>query len=227
MKRSNIFNWIGVLVGLLLFCACEKNSEVIEEGSVTDADGNIYTTVKIGYQIWMVENLKTTKYNDGTDIPHISDSIEWAGIISPGHSWYKNDIANKATYGALYNFYSVDTDKLAPHGWHVATNGEWEELIKYVGGTRIAGGKLKELGLAHWFAPNYGATNEYGFTALPGGFRHIDGSFMGLIYDGYWWTSTAFGLPKPLCNSISYRTNDVYPLELSKTAGLSVRCVKD
>ena len=149
-------------------------------GTVTDVDGNVYNTVTIGTQCWLQENLKTTKYKDGTSIPLVTDNSAWGSLSTPGYCWYNNDDTYKNTYGALYNYYTVLTNNLCPSGWHVATEREWSTLVTYLGGASIAGGKLKESGTTHWVTPNTGANNETGFIALPGGRReHPSGA---LIY---------------------------------------------
>jgi len=138
--------------------------------TVTDIDGNLYNTVVIGTQTWMVENLKVTKFNDGTDIPNVTDETTWNNLNTPAFCWYENDVTYKNPYGALYNWYSVNNSKLCPTGWHVATKAEWDALISYLGGVYQAYVKLKEAGSSHWLGTNTG-TNSYGFTALPGGYR--------------------------------------------------------
>jgi uncharacterized protein (TIGR02145 family) len=197
-----------------------------------DADGNVYTTVKIGTQIWAVENLRTTKYNDGTPIPYVTDNEVWGGLSTPGYCWYSNDIANKPTYGALYNWYVVDPanpQKIAPTGWHVATDADWNTLTSFLGGSTSSGGKMKEAGLAHWLSPNTGATNESGFTALPGGIRGTDrGVYFNLINkNGLYWSSTNATSSTAYSYTLIFdRTNVVRSLKIMNS-GLSVRLVKD
>jgi uncharacterized protein (TIGR02145 family) len=146
--------------------------------ALTDKDGNFYDTLTIGTQSWMTENLKTSRYNDSTLIPHVTENTEWIDLITPGFCWYENNFNNKAIYGNLYNWYTVATTKLCPSGWHVPSDAEWLTLIDYLGGESVAGGKLKEIGNSHWISPNTGATNESGFTSLPSGNRiGADGSF--------------------------------------------------
>ena len=195
--------------------------------TVTDIDGNVYNTVTIGTQTWMLENLKTTKYNDGTDIPNITDVGTWEGLLTPGYCWYENDIDNKATYGALYNFYTVNTAKLAPTGWHVPTDEEFTTLTDYLGGAYIAGGKLKEAGTEHWYSPNAGATNETGFTALPGGFRSQYGLFDFIKSGGFWWSATEGSATEAHGRAMYYDGRDVWIDYGSKNFGASVRCIKD
>ena len=196
-------------------------------GTVTDVDGNVYHFITIGTQIWMVENLKTTKYNDGTPIGILTNNKTWSTLsITPAYCWYNNDsTTNKNTYGALYNWYAVNTGKLAPAGWHIPTDAEWTILTTYLGGESVAGGKLKEIGTVHWSSPNDGATNETGFTALPGGYRsYSDGNFYSIRGSGYWWSSS-----RPSATNTWYRnignTSTVYRAAGYEQNGYAVRCV--
>ncbi|MBU1014205.1 MAG: hypothetical protein KKG99_14500 [Bacteroidetes bacterium] len=196
-------------------------------GNVTDVEGNVYQTVTIGTQVWMVENLKTTKYQDNTSIPLVTDNAAWSNLITPGYSWYNNDAVNKATYGALYNWYTVNTGNLCPTGWHVPTNTEWTTLTSYLGGTSIAGGKLKETGTSHWLSPNTGATNETGFSAVPGGDRNdLTGRFYNIGFGGNWWSSSETGTEYAWSRGMGYYDSDVYVSSYRKQSGLSVRCIK-
>ncbi len=155
--------------------------DLIAESGVTDIDNNHYEAVRIGSQLWMAENLKTTRYNDGTPIPLVTDSLEWDNLVTPAYCWYRNDpVTYGETYGALYNLHVVSTGILCPSGWHVPSDAEWTVLSDYLGGESVAGGKLKEAGTTHWYTPNAGATNETGFTALPGGIREAANSTPGL-----------------------------------------------
>ena len=203
--------------------------------TVTDIDGNVYNTVTIGTQVWMVENLKTTKYNDGAEIPYVAD-YTWGNLQTDAYCWYNNDIANKTPYGALYNWFAAKSSKLCPTGWHVATHSDWTTLVTYHGGIDVAGGKLKEAGNTHWLDQNVGATNESGFTALPGGYRGSglgDGTFYALGYYGWFWTGTVYPMDPVLDHIAGY----CWMMESSKGSclqsnlwdmmGLSVRCIKD
>ena len=198
-------------------------------GSVTDVDGNLYTTLTIGTQVWMASNLKTTKYNDNTAIPLIIDGTQWENLSTPGYCWYNNDApANKDTYGALYNWYTVNTGKLCPTGWHVPTNSEWSSLATYLGGEGVAGGKLKESGTSHWISPNTGATNEAGFTALPNGYRsQYSGSFVSLGRYGDIWSSTEETTSNAWSRNMSYNDSWFARSSYSKKGGFSVRCLKN
>ena len=197
--------------------------------TVTDIDGNVYHTVKIGTQTWTVENLKTTRYNDGTPIPLVTDATAWAALTTPGYCWYdNNEVAYKNKYGALYNWYGVNTGKLAPAGWHVPTNAEWLLLIKYLGYANAAGGKLKEAGITHWITPNNGATNECGFTALPGGERWgVGGMFDGVDWFGCWWNTTEGDASNAYCYDLTSNYSNVGYAWNPKSTGNSVRLVKD
>jgi uncharacterized protein (TIGR02145 family) len=196
--------------------------------TVSDIDGNTYKTIGIGYQMWMAENLKTTKYRDGSDIPTATDNTTWESLTTGAYSWYNNDINYKNPYGAYYNFYSVvDSRNLCPLGWHVPTNDEWTTLYTFLGGHDVAGGKLKETGLTHWDFPNTGATNETGFTELPGGARQEFGPFNFIGIYGYYWTSSEFSTLNGYLVGTAYNNGGVWPGNLLKTAGFSIRCLKD
>jgi len=195
-------------------------------GTVSDVDGNIYSTVTIGNQEWMAKNLKTTKYNDGTSIPLEIGSAEWGALITPAYCWYENSVTTYGTYGVLYNWYAVNTGKLCPIGWHVPSDAEWTTLTTYLGGESVAGGKLKAT--TQWNSPNTGATNETGFTALPGGLRYYGGgAFSSIGFDGNWWSSTGTSTPFAWPRGISYNFSNVYNPNYSKRSGFSVRCLRD
>ncbi len=202
-------------------------------GSIKDVDGNLYKTIQIGTQVWMAENLRTTKFNDGVSIPNVTDDMEWEKLTTPGYCWYDNDPSSfKDTYGALYNWYTVNTGKLCPTGWHVPTNAEWNILSDYLG--TDAGGKMKETGTTTWVSPNTGASNFSGFTAIPGGSRDPYyqewrySTFSNLGYNSSWWSATE-------SNNITgyaawlYNKESVFyhGFQATKISGLSVRCVKD
>jgi len=198
----------------------------------TDADSNHYAVVQIGTQMWMAENLKTTKYRDGTAIPNVTNDMEW---LNTGAAYcdYNNTPDNSTTYGKLYNQYAdFDAHNISPVGWHVPTDSEWTTLTTYLGGNSVAGGKLKENCSTHWNSPNTGATNESGFTALPGGSRDgfLYGTFAGIGGYGYWWTSTADVSPNAWYRAMSYYEATVtsgHHTNPHLNDGYSVRCVKD
>jgi uncharacterized protein (TIGR02145 family) len=224
------------LLVLLLLC-----SSVALAGTVTDYDGNVYQTVVIGNQIWMAENLEVTHYRNGDAIPRITNMATWMNLLTGAYCEYNNDIFNIMTYGELYNWYAVtDSRNIAPIGWHVPSDEEWKQLEMYLGmsqaeadaiGFRGApvGGKLKESGPYHWASPNTGATNESGFSGLPGGYRDFDGDFVYIFNSAAFWSSTEFnsylawGRFLTFDHSEVYRAN--YPLYMQ--CGFSVRCVRD
>lgn len=195
--------------------------------AVSDYDGNIYDTVTIGAQTWMKENLKVTHYNDGTEITLVADSAVWSRLTTPAYCWHSNDTAYKNIYGALYNWYMVNTDRLCPSGWHVPDEGEWRTLINYLGGDTVAGGKLKEKGTEHWISPNTGADNSSGFIALPGGCRSIPGPFSFIGKYGNWWSATEHHATHSWAFIIETYCTKVYKAGFYKYAGASVRCLKD
>ena len=194
----------------------------------TDPDGNAFGIVTIGTQTWMAEDLKTTHYNDGTAIPNVTDNATWAGLATGAYCWYNNDAATyKNTYGPLYNWYAVNTGKLCPTGWHVPTNGEWSTLTTYLGGEIVAGGKLKETGYSHWKTPNTGATNETGFTALPGGYRDNKGAFSSITHFSNGWSSTEYSSTNAWNRYLSYDFDRISRINSYKVNGFPVRCLRD
>jgi uncharacterized protein (TIGR02145 family) len=197
-------------------------------GAVTDNDGNVYKTIIIGTQTWMAENLKTTKYNDGTAISNVSNNTTWVGLTTGAYCWYNNDaVTYKATYGALYNWYTVNTGKLCPTGWHVPTDAQWTTLTTLLGGEGVPGGKLKETGTTHWLSPNLGATNESAFTALPGGECNYNGSFVQIGYYGSWWSSTESSTASAVSRGMNRSFSQVDRSVQDKYWGYSVRCLRD
>jgi uncharacterized protein (TIGR02145 family) len=221
--------------GPLIIRLSSVNSE-----SVTEIDGNIYHAVVIGTQVWMAENLKTTKYNDDSTIPNVTDNTGWVGLTSGAYCWYNNDAkTNKNVYGALYNWYAVNTGKLCPIGWHVPTVTEWTTLGAFLGGDDVAGGKMKEADLTHWSSPNTGATNESGFTGLPGGLRgnnmfRYPSTFGEIGRRAFFWTSTEVPCEAGCDPAVPYRGlgyNFIF-IDVSYSGaimnlGFSVRCVKN
>jgi uncharacterized protein (TIGR02145 family) len=204
-------------------------------------------SVTIGTQIWSSTNLDVTTYRDGTPIPQVTDPVQWQSLTSGAWCYYNNDSANGAIYGKLYNWYAVagihDNDPstpnkiFAPQGWHIPTDLEWGTLITFLGGEDLAGGKMKSGGTIEastglWLAPNEAATNESGFTALPGGYRGNLGIFDFAGYfdigsQGAWWsaselnTANSWGLFISASGGWAGRGYD------SKKRGFSVRCLRD
>jgi uncharacterized protein (TIGR02145 family) len=207
---------------------------------VTDIDGNVYQAVTIGTQVWMKENLRVTHYRNGEAIPKVTDAIAWVALTTGAYCEYANDVNIVATYGRLYNWYVVaDSRNIAPAGWHVPTDADWKQLEMALGMSQAEadgtssrgtteGGKLKEADTTHWFAPNEGATNESGFTALPASYRGgYDEAYFGLGYYAFFWTSTDYNSDYTWHRYLAYLGSDITRGLDYKESGFSVRCVRD
>jgi uncharacterized protein (TIGR02145 family) len=240
---------VMVIILLGLSCCKETVDTVDKRPTVADIDGNIYHYITIGSQVWMVENLSTTRYNNGDTILEVMGSKQWTNLTISACSYYydydyiisrKHDIYQTIeTYGRLYNWYAVtDSRKIAPEGWHVATSDDWITLINYAGGKDVAAGKLKETGTKHWDREDPNSTNEFGFTALPGGICDLWGAFHDITTHGYWWTVSSADEKLAFSYQIycfmdgwewnrSLKSGILGPLSYQKNNGLSVRCVKD
>lgn len=210
---------------------------IIVTGTLTDIDGNVYLTVTIGTQEWMAENLRVTKYRDGSAIPTGLTNSAWHSLSSGAYAAYDNNERNASTYGYLYNWFAVDDNRsLAPAGWHVPSDDDWKELEMYLGmslneanstGWRGTdeGGKLKETG--RWNSPNIGATNTSGFTALPGGYRIDDGRYLEVGEFAHFWSSTEFYSSVGTDRYLGYDDSAVYRGGSHMERGFSVRLVRD
>ena len=195
---------------------------------IADADGNVYNTVIISDGIWMVENLRTTKFNNAIPISLITENSVWSALTTPSYCWYNNDPAtNKQIYGGLYNWYAVNSGKLCPQNWHVASDIEWTAFTDFMAGEINAGGRMKETGTSHWLSPNTAATNDFGFTALPGGMRDINGDFSNVRIDGNWWSSTQYNTGNAWYRNINYNRGNMNRNYSGKSNGFSVRCIKN
>ncbi len=192
-------------------------------------DGKSYKTVLIGNQCWMKENLNATSYRNGNPIPGVTDNTAWKNLTNGAYCNYDNDVKNAEIYGRLYNWYAVnDSRNLCPTGWHVPDSAEWKTLIDFLGDESIAGGKMKETTTTHWLSPNEGATNESGFTALPGGYRRYgDGSFYYLWYYGHWWSTKETDASNAWYCQLNYNNINTSITSYYKSVGFSVRCVWD
>ena len=192
---------------------------------VTDIDGNTYGTVQIGNQIWMAENLRTTRFRDGTLIPLVEDLADWNSLSTPAYSWYANDNSLENVYGKLYNWFTVDDPKgLCPEGWHVPSIAEAIALSTHLGGDGVSGGKLKSTGTEYWNHPNTGATNESGFSALPGGLKST--AFVAGGLGAYFFTTDLDGNAAQYF-ILRYTNDDMIRNSASQKTGVSVRCIKD
>ena len=214
----------------------------IENETITDADGNVYQTVKIGNQVWTVENLRTTIYNDRSTIPLITDSSVWVAPI-PAYCWYKNDIENKNKYGALYNWYAVDTKMLAPTGWHVSSDEEWKILEEYLitngynwdgttDGNRVAKALAAKTDWRTAAGPgtignDLTENNSSGFSALPGGCRDENGAFGIVGYHGIWWSASRRDFWWAYACRLYSDHDNIHRGFNSCSCGFSIRLVKD
>jgi len=213
-------------------------------GTVTDIDGNVYQTVKIGNQVWTVENLRTTRFNDGAAIPEVTDNSAWSNLTTPGYCYYSNDsAANAVKYGALYNWYTVNTGKLAPAGWHVPTDAEWDTLQNYLiangynwDGTTTGNKIAKSMSAkTDWNLSSTAGTpgndmqsnNSSGFSALPGGCRLNYGSFNSQGNYGLWWSATEYLASYAYYRYLFYVSGDLNRHNYNKEYGFSVRLVRD
>ncbi len=199
--------------------------------NITDVENNTYKTVTIGTQTWMAENLKVSKYSDGTAIPNITDNTQWYQS-STAWCYYNNDVANNAKYGKLYNWNAVSktsngNKNVCPTGWHVPTDAEWTVLTDYLGGESVAGGKMKEVGTASWNIPNTEATNTSLFSALPGGYRFLNGNYGDIGNLGYWWSSSEYSPNSAWGRVLNFSNGSAGRVNLNKGGGFSVRCLRD
>ncbi len=231
-KKSFVFLVSFFVTVLVIPLSCKKSAEDpsgVEVGQVFDIDGNVYTVIKIGSQSWMKENLKTTRFNNGTAIPLVTSGISWSITSDPAFCWYANNSSNKDKYGAMYNWYAVNTSVLCPEGWRVPTNNDWTILTDYLGGLGAASGKMREQGSLHWNGLNEGATNVSQFTALPGGYRsYRDGAFFSIGDNGSWWSSSFRDEMEAWERAITnYNTSDVQVVSAHLRYGVSVRCIKN
>jgi uncharacterized protein (TIGR02145 family) len=234
---KNTLHLLSILIismTLLLAQSCKKEDDTpppdptpTANPTVTDIDGNIYHTVTIGTQTWMVENLKVTHARNGDPIAHVTNAIQWSNLTSGAYCNYWDDGTLSDIYGRLYNWYAVaEGPVIAPAGWHIASDAEWQKLIDYLGGAAIAFGKLRETGTTHWTYTDASITNESGFTALPGGFRAYDGSYAFQGNACLWWSTTEADATTAW-NRQSLGGTNIDRNDMDKRIGLSVRCIKD
>jgi len=211
-----------------------------KKGTVTDIDENTYETVKIGDQWWISENLKVSRYRNGDSIPHVTDIAEWAELTEGAWSYYENDTTYHDIYGKLYNWYAaVDPRGLCPEGWHVPSEDEWHALETFLGGRSTSQGLMKSIRTdpdphPRWRKPNEEATNESGFSGLPGGYRRADGNFRqpwdGRViteFVGSWWSSTEYDNMFAYFRDLGWViTEPDRDFHSEKPGGKSIRCMK-
>lgn len=225
MKIKKTFAGIICLLGIgLIIGSCSKDENNI---ILKDIDGNQYKTIKVGNTYWMAEDLKTTKFNDGSSISIVTDNTAWSNLTTSAVCDYNNDPNNSATYGKLYNWYAVnDSRKICPAGWHVPSEAEFSQFINALGGFDLAGGKLKAKGNTYWSEPNSGASNSSGFNAKGSGYRNYLGVFKDQSYITGYWSSTEQNQSAYL---LSLRFDGSYAdlYAVNKKSGFLLRCVKD
>ncbi len=244
MKYLNQKSFIRLLFIIMLICMAEcKKDEPKIPTTYTDIDGNNYNVIVIGTQAWTKENLNTTRYNDGVSIPLILDGTSWSNLSTPGYCWYENDVADsKDIYGLLYNWYTVNTGKLCPKGWHVPTDAEFTTLTDYLisnnygyqgGGTDIAKSLAAPTGWTNFgtigtVGNGQSSNNSSGFKALAGGHRSYNGVYNDFGNYGFLWTASQNDANLAYYREILYNSSDVFKTcSLSKLVGFSVRCLKD
>lgn len=241
MRTKNKFcNYSLAVMGLLLLLtlSCKKDAPQSDILQTSDVDGNVYNTILIGNQIWMVENLNTTRYSNGDPIPTVTDNTQWTTQTNGAQCFYYN-ASPGITYGRLYNWYAAnDPRNIAPPGWHVATDQDWVELETYVAthpdGSNstaqvlAAGNDWVPSTVATAVGNNLSLNNVSGFEALPGGIRSgTDGSFSGYGSTGAWWTSTEDNTTNGWRRSMNYNLSTVDRSSVNKNFGFTVRCVHD
>lgn len=239
MKTKHLLNFAILAILLCTFDACKKDDKadttplsstiVTSPGEpITDIDGNVYQTIKIGNQTWMAENLKTTRYRDGYYIAEILVNSDWADafIASEGKFCrYNNNIDSGDIYGFLYDGIAANSPKnIAPEGWRLPTEEDWNTLENYLGGSTVAGGKLKEIGFTHWENPNTGADNESNFNALGAGYRFVDGEFRDIRLQAKWWVAATNG---PLSRTVFFDSPAINSGTCVPQYGFSIRCIKE
>jgi uncharacterized protein (TIGR02145 family) len=195
--------------------------------SLEDIDGNVYQVIDVGGTCWTTRNLCVSKFNNGDDIPLVTEGQDWIQLNTPAQCYYDNDSVNLDVYGRLYNGYAVvDSRGLCPVGWKVPHDSDWVNLADFLGGESVAGDKLKTLDL--WFGPGTPATNEIGFSAKPGGARILqgNGAYNSISNMGYWWSSQENGAEVLINRQITYANSNLAQASNSKKLGLSVRCIR-
>jgi uncharacterized protein (TIGR02145 family) len=239
---------VNPAAGLIIYCTDCANGEMqyyngsnwinMTLGIGSNAAANLPSFTNSCGQTWTTQNLSVSRYRDGSVIPQVTDNTEWQNLTTGAWCWYNNDSATyAATYGRLYNWYAVNDPRgLAPIGWHVPTDAEWNKLVKCIdpaadtttlrgSQSATAGSAMKEAGTLNWGSPNTGATNSSGFAGLPGGYRTNVGTFDFVGNFGYWWS--AYGATSAWIRALSYYYSNVNRDYYDKTGGFSVRVVRD
>lgn len=213
------------LILLLTFFAVLIGFTAYSSAQVSDIDGNSYSTVTIGKQIWLSQNLNVEKYRNGDPIPQVQDKEEWDALTTGAWCYYENQSENGTVYGKIYNWYAVtDPRGLAPEGWHIPSDEEWTQLMNFLGGQEVAGDKMKST--SGWEEGGNG-NNSSGFNAIPGGYRTHDGYFANTGRNAVYWSATEFNSERVWFRNVIGSIPDVYRHTYDKDFGLYVRCIKD
>lgn len=230
-----------VILGLffILLNSCDKNDKIEDSNTVTDIDGNVYRTVTIGTQVWMVENLKVTRFRNGNAIPLVTENKSWSNLTTPGYCWYENDQNTYGhAYGALYNWYTANTDNLCPNGWHVPSDEEWKIMEGTVDSLYGVGNPIWDdtgyrgydvctrLKAANGWNSNGNGTDIFGFSALPAGYRY-DGVFLDESRFSFWWSSTETSSTRAWSLGVGFNDTMNFHYAPDKKHGLSIRCLQD
>jgi uncharacterized protein (TIGR02145 family) len=246
-KKIRFSSTVVFILSMPIICSCRKDNDM--NITMKDVDGNLYHTVTIGTQVWMVENLRAIHYNNGDPIPEVTSDVEWGNLTTGAYCNFDNSEGNVATFGRLYNWYAVNTGNLAPKGWHIPTDAEWTILenwliangYNYDGtteGDRDTNNKIAKSMAADsiWGPDSFEGTvgntdypakrNVTGFNALPGGMRN-GSPFWAIFYYGYWWSSSEFDTSLAWYRNIYFHFSNVYRDFMGKKSGMSVRCVLD
>ena len=231
LSYASLIMALGLVLSIVTGCKKDEDPEPVTPSTnttiVKDIDGNVYHSVKIGTQTWMLENLRVTHYRNGDPIQHVTDETQWTSLTTGAYCNFENSSDNAAIYGRLYNWYAVaEGPLLAPEGWHIPTLTDWITLADYLGGYLVAGAAMKDTDTTYWIAPNDAATNSSGFTALPGGCV-LFGSFIDLNTHALWWTQDETSELAARMIWLGYADNEMHIGDYAKSNGFSVRCVKD
>ncbi len=243
--EKTLFVLASTCVMLLAISCGDSNPTGSSGGAVKDIDGNSYTAVTIGTQTWTVENLRTTKLNDGTPIALVTEDSEWNNNATAAYCWFNNEAGNKGKYGALYNWYAISSGKLAPQGWHIPTDAEWTTLVDFLiangynwdGSTSYNRAAKSMAAKTDWLASqevgavgnDLSKNNGSGFTGLPGSSRSNTGGFyfLGIGRNATWWTATQQTSSSAVYRELDYGEMNLIRNVYYNSCGFSVRLVKD
>ena len=233
MNTTNRDNIGSPATGLIIFNTTTNSLEIRNSSGwvsiITPASTAVFLpTIVIGTQQWMTKNLDVAFYRNGDPIPQVTDPTAWAALTTGAWCYYNNDPIQGNKYGKLYNWYAVNDPRgLAPQGWHIPSDAEWTTLETTLGGSAVAGGKMKEPGTLNWLTPNTGADNSSGWAGLPGGGRSGGGTFSNVVDYGLWWSSTEISATYAWYRGLLFSNGNLFRNDNTKQVGFSVRCLRD